>query len=89
MFIQPGREQLGMVPPCVVHNEDHQTALSAVADELFQEAKKGLGVERFLLSRHEPSSAEAHSTEHADTLAGRCMQHDRVNVFRGYPHGTA
>ena len=89
VFMKPGLELPGMVPPRVVHDDKHRSIFPAVPHELFQEQLKGASVKGIGTARDEASVLNANRAEQRHTLAGGRVQQDRIRVFRRYPHGAS
>ncbi len=89
VFVQPRLELPGMMPTCVIYNNQHGPALSAVADKLRQECLERRGIECFLRPPDKASVLRAHRAKEGHALARGRMQEHGVHVFRRYPHGAS
>lgn len=87
MAAQPGPQQPGVMPSCIVHDDDHDAALSFMPDKLAQERLERLGVETILLAGDQPPVANPHGPKHAHALARRRVKEPGVGVFGRNPHG--
>jgi len=86
VFMQPRLQLSGMVPPRVVHNDQHLSVLPSVAHQLFQEHLKRRRVKGFFAARHKASVLNTNGSEQRHTLARRGMKQDRIGVLGRYPH---
>jgi hypothetical protein len=74
VFMQPRLQLPGMVPPRVVHNDQHLSVFSSVAHQLFQEQLKRGRVKGFFAARHKASVLNANRSEQRYTFARRGMK---------------
>ena len=88
MLVQPRIEGSSVMPACVIDQNNHLTSLSAVTYKPFQKRLECLRVEGLLLLGNQTSVGYAHGTKHTDALSRWRVQHHRIHVFGGYPHGT-
>ena len=86
VLVQPRIQMPRMVPPRVVHNDNHLVILAAVMHELFQEGLKGHRVKGVGASRNKAAVVKTHGTEQRHALARRGVQQDWIRILRRYPH---
>ena len=82
-------EELGVVVPRVVQDDDHFHAPRPPSKQALEEAKESFRVEHRREGVHELPRAEADGAEAGDRLPGRRVEDDRVLVLRRHPDMAA
>lgn len=89
VFREEWSQQLRVVVPGIVQDDDHPFPVGAMPEQVGKEALEGLGVEHFAHGMDELSRAKAYRPKAGHRLPrGRVFQ-DRVLDLRRYPHPGA
>ena len=88
MLAQEGRQH-GVMIAGIVEHHDHAAPASLVAQQLLEEAPKGLGVEYGADMADELPGAQIDRAEAGHGAARRSVRQKRILVRRRHPHAAA